>query len=137
MSIHILVTNTDFTAAIQTFSAGAHFGDGTTFKVGQSLPVDVVPSFGLMLTVFECLDAACVPADGAAYLAPGEFLTPGVDPAPILSSITKDSKAIEMDGLGFAMIFNGDVGTAGTVSIDPIDPATLVSSSEVTETIWS
>ena len=41
--------------------------------------------------------------DGAAYLAPGEFLTPGVDPAPIKSSITKDTKTIEMDGLGFAM----------------------------------
>ena len=33
-----------------------------------------------------------------------------------------------MDGLGFAMTFNGDVGTAGTVSVDPIDPATLASS---------
>ena len=126
--------STDFTGALQTFSAGTHFGDGTTFKVGQSLPADIVPSFGLMLSAFECLDAACVPADGTAYLAPGEFLTPGVDPAPILSSITKDSKSIEMDGLGFAMTFNGDVSTAGTVSIDPIDPATLVSSSEVTET---
>ena len=68
------------------------------------------------------------------YLAPGEFLTPGVDPDPILTAITKDSKAIEMDGLGFAMTFNGDVAIAGTVSVDPIDPATLVSSTEVTTT---
>ena len=126
--------STDFTGATQTFKAGAHFGDGTTFAVGQSLPADVVPSFGLMLSAFTCVDATCVPGDADAYLAPGEFLTPGVDPDPIKSTITKDSKSIEMDGLGFAMTFNGDVGTAGTVSVDPIDPATLVGSSEVTAT---
>jgi len=126
--------DTDFTGAEQVFKQGAHFGDGTTFKVGQDLPADVVPPFGLMLTAFECLDAACIPDDGAAYLAPGEFLTPGVDPDPIFTAITKDSKAIEMDGLGFAMTFNGDVAIAGTVSVDPIDPATLVSSTEVTTT---
>jgi hypothetical protein len=39
-----------------------------------------------------------------------------------------------MDGLGFAMTFNGDISTAGTVTVDPIDPATLVGSSEVTAT---
>ena len=62
-----------------------------------------------------------------AYLAPGEFLTPGVDPAVIyLVQLQKTQKAIEMDGLGFAMTFNGDVATAGTVSVDPIDPATLI-----------
>ena len=78
-----------------------------------------------------CSDAQA----GAAYLAPGEFLTPGVDPAPVLkSSITKDTKTIEMDGLGFAMAFNGTVSTPGTVSIDPIDPATLTNSTEVTTT---
>ena len=126
--------NTDFTAAVQTFSTGAAFGDGTTFKVGQELPADIVPPFGLMLSAYTCTTASCTDAPASAFLAPGEFLTPGVDPAPILSSITKDSKAIEMDGLGFAMTFNGDVSTAGTVSVDPIDPAQLVSSSEVTET---
>jgi hypothetical protein len=126
--------NTDFTGATQTFKAGAHFGDGTTFAVGQALPADVVPSFGLMLSSFTCVDATCVPSDADAYLAPGEFLTPGVDPDPIKSTITKDSKSIEMDGLGFAMTFNGDVSTAGTVSVDPIDPGTLVGSSEVTAT---
>ena len=110
------------------------FGDGTTFKVGQELPADIVPPFGLMLSAYTCTTAACTDAPASAFLAPGEFLTPGVDPAPILGSITKDSKAIEMDGLGFAMTFNGDVATAGTVSIDPIDPAQLVSSSEVTTT---
>jgi len=126
--------NTDFTAAVQTFATGAAFGDGTTFKVGQELPADIVPPFGLMLSAYTCTTASCTDAPASAFLAPGEFLTPGVDPAPILSSITKDSKAIEMDGLGFAMTFNGDVSTAGTVSVDPIDPAQLVSSSEVTET---
>ncbi|MCS5645537.1 MAG: hypothetical protein NZ838_05390, partial [Candidatus Marinimicrobia bacterium] len=126
--------NTDFTGATQTFKAGAHFGDGTTFAVGQSLPTSIVPPFGLMLSTFSCLDATCIPGDPDAYLAPGEFLTPGVDPDPISSTITKDSKSIEMDGLGFAMTFNGDVSTAGTVSVDPIDPATLVGSNEVTTT---
>ena len=120
--------NTDFTAMIQTFSEGAHFGDGTTFKVGQELPADIVPPFGLMLSAHTCTTAACTDAPASAFLAPGEFLTPGVDPDPISSSITKDSKAIEMDGLGFAMTFNGTVGTAGTVTTDPIDPATLTSS---------
>ena len=121
--------NSDFTAMIQSFKEGAHFGDGTTFAVGQELPADVVPPFGLMLSAFECLDAACVPADGSKFLAPGEYLTPGTDPDPIASSITKDSKAIEMDGLGFAMTFNETVSTAGTVTTDPIDPATLTASS--------
>ena len=120
--------NTDFTAMLQTFSEGAHFGDGTTFKVGQELPADIVPPFGLMLSAHTCTTAACTDAPASAYLAPGEFLSPGVDPDPISSSITKDSKAIEMDGLGFAMTFNGTVGTAGTVTTDPIDPATLTSS---------
>ena len=120
--------NTDFTAMIQTFAEGAHFGDGTTFKVGQELPADIVPPFGLMLSAHTCTTAACTDAPASAFLAPGEFLTPGVDPDPISSSITKDSKAIEMDGLGFAMTFNGTVGTAGTVTTDPIDPATLTSS---------
>jgi len=126
--------STDFTGAVQTFKAGAHFGDGTTFAVGQPLPAATVPSFGLMLSAFTCEDAACIPSDADAYLAPGEFLTPGVDPDPIASTITKDSKSIEMDGLGFAMTFNGDVSTAGTVTVDPIDPATLVGSNEVTTT---
>ena len=123
--------NTDFTAMIQSFKEGAHFGDGTTFAVGQELPADVVPPFGLMLSAFECLDAACVPADGSKFLAPGEYLAPGTDPDPISSSITKDSKAIEMDGLGFAMTFNETVSTAGTVTTDPIDPATLTNSTAV------
>jgi len=126
--------STDFTGAVQTFKAGAHFGDGTTFAVGQPLPAATVPSFGLMLSAFTCEDAACIPSDADAYLAPGEFLTPGVDPDPIASTITKDSKSIEMDGLGFAMTFNGDVSTAGTVTVDPIDPSTLVGSNEVTAT---
>ena len=125
---------TDFTAAVQTFKEGMAFGDGTTFAVGQPLPAATVPPFGLMLSAYTCTTAACTDAPASAFLAPGEFLTPGVDPDPILGSITKDSKAIEMDGLGFAMTFNGDVSTAGTVSVDPIDPAQLVSSSEVTET---
>jgi hypothetical protein len=126
--------NTDFTAFLQTFAEGAHFGDGTTFKVGQELPVDVVPPFGLMLSAFTCTTAACTDAPASAYLAPGEFLTPGVDPDPISSSITKDSKSIEMDGLGFAMTFNGTVGTAGTITTDPIDPATLTTSSAAATT---
>jgi len=120
--------NTDFTAMLQTFAEGAHFGDGTTFKVGQELPADIIPPFGLMLTAHTCTTAACTDAPASAYLAPGEFLSPGVDPDPISSSITKDSKAIEMDGLGFAMTFNGTVGTAGTVTTDPIDPAKLSNS---------
>jgi len=120
--------NSDFTAMIQTFAEGAHFGDGTTFKVGQELPADVVPPFGLMLSAHTCTTAACTDAPAGSYLAPGEFLSPGVDPDPISSSITKDSKAIEMDGLGFAMEFNGTVGTAGTITTDPIDPATLSNS---------
>ncbi|MDP6587261.1 MAG: hypothetical protein QF535_21610, partial [Anaerolineales bacterium] len=120
--------NTDFTAMIQTFAEGAHFGDGTTFKVGQELPADVVPPFGLMLTAHTCTTASCTDAPASAFLAPGEYLTPGTDPDPISSSITKDSKAIEMDGLGFAMAFNETVSTAGTVTTDPIDPATLTAS---------
>ena len=127
--------NTDFTAMIQTFAEGAHFGDGTTFKVGQELPADVVPPFGLMLSAHTCATAACTDAPASAFLAPGEFLPPGTDPDPIASSITKDSKAIEMDGLGFAMEFNGTVGTAGTITTDPIDPATLTTSSAVDGTI--
>ena len=123
---------TDFTAAVQSFKEGMAFGDGTTFAVGQPLPAATVPPFGLMLSAYTCTTAACTDAPASAFLAPGEFLTPGVDPDPILGSITKDSKAIEMDGLGFAMTFNGDVSAAGTVSVDPIDPAQLVSSSEVT-----
>ena len=87
-----------------------------------------------MLSAFTCTTAACDEAPASAFLAPGEFLTPGVDPDPISSSITKDSKAIEMDGLGFAMTFNGTVGTAGTVTTDPIDPATLTTSSAVSGT---
>jgi hypothetical protein len=126
--------NTDFTAFVQTFKAGAHFGDGTTFKVGQEMPADTVPSYGLMLEAFTCTDTACVPPSASAYLAPGEFLNPGVDPDPISSSITKDSNAIQMDGLGFAMTFNGAVGTAGTITTDPIDPATLTQSSSMSTT---
>ena len=126
--------NSDFTAMIQTFAEGAHFGDGTTFKVGQELPADVIPPFGLMLSAYTCTTAACTDAPASAFLAPGEFLSPGTDPDPIASSITKDSKAIEMDGLGFAMEFNGTVGTAGTVTTDPIDPATLTNSSSVAGT---
>ena len=126
--------NTDFTGATQTFATGAHFGDGTTFAVGQSLPPSIVPPFGLMLSTFSCLDETCVPSDADLFLAPGEYLTPGVDPDPISSTITKTSKSIEMDGLGFAMTFNGDVSIAGTVSVDPIDPATLVGSSAVDAT---
>ena len=125
--------STDFTGATQTFQPGAHFGDGTTFAVGQALPTATVPPFGLMLEAFSCVDTACVPADADAYLAPGEFLTPGVDPDPIKSTITKDNKSIEMDGLGFAMTFNGTVSTSGTVSVDPIDPATLPNSSATTD----
>ena len=124
--------STDFTGAAQTFKPGAHFGDGTTFAVGQALPTATVPPFGLMLSAFSCLDATCIPADADLYLAPGEFLTPGVDPDPIKSTITKDNKSIEMDGLGFAMTFNGDVSTSGTVSVDPIDPANIPNSTATT-----
>lgn len=119
--------NTDFTGQTQTFSEGTTFGSGSTFAVGQVMPLNTIPPSGLMLEAFTCVDTACVPPAGN-ILAPGEFLTPGTDPAAILTSLTSSSPSVSIPGLGFVMNFT-TVGATGKTSVDPIDPAALPGSS--------
>ncbi|NWJ21123.1 hypothetical protein HX849_01225 [Marine Group I thaumarchaeote] len=115
--------NSDFTSDIQTFLEGTTFGSGTTFKVGQVLPLNTVPSAGLMLSPFTCVDAACVPPAGN-LLKPGEFLSPGTDPAAIKTSLSSSDPSVSIPGLGFIMNFTTVSGT-GITSVDPINPAAL------------
>jgi len=120
--------NTDFTNKKQTFLEGTTFGTGTTFKTDQVIPLNTVPSYGLMLSAFTCLDAACKPANADTYLAPGEFLTPGTDPVAIKTSLSSSDPSVSIPGLGFVMNFTTVSGT-GNTSVDPIDPAALPGSS--------
>ena len=81
-----------------------------------------------MLSPFTCVDAACVPPAGN-LLAPGEFLTPGTDPAAIKTSLSSSDPSVSIPGLGFIMNFTTVSGT-GNTSVDPIDPAALPGSSD-------
>ena len=110
----------DFTALAQTFSEGTSFGPDTTFAVGQELPLNTVPDYGMLLETFTCSDAACV-APSSAYLPPGGLLAPGKDPAAISSSLTTTDPSVSITGLGFIMNFT-TVGANGNTSVDPIDP---------------
>jgi len=120
--------NTDFTSKTQTFLEGTTFGVGTTFAVDQIIPLNSVPSAGLMLAPFTCVDAACVPP-ASSILAPGKFLSPGTDPAAIKTSLTSSSPSVSIPGLGFIMNFTTVSGT-GNTSVDPIDPSALPGSSD-------
>ena len=122
--------NTDFTAlSTFEFKEGTAFGAGTTFATDQVIPLNTVPSFGLMLEAFTCLDAACKPTTGDVYLAPGEFLSPGTDPAAIQTSLSSSDPSVSIPGLGFVMNFTTVSGT-GTTSVDPIDPSALPGSGD-------
>jgi len=119
---------TDFTAAAQTFATGTSFGSGTTFSTsGQSLVAGTIPSFGVMLDSFACDTASCLPSDTSKFLAPGDFLTSGVDPVPTYTKVKPTDKTLSLDGLGLTMIFE-TVSTAGTVKTDLYDPALIPSS---------
>lgn len=121
--------NTDFTNVAQTFTAGTSFGEGTTFKNdgSQSLPAGTIPSFGVMLDSFTCDTASCLPSDASKFLAPGDLLAPGTDPAASYTKIKPDEKTLTIDGLGLTMTFD-TVSTTGTVKTDLYDPALIPSS---------
>ena len=121
-------TATDFTALAQTFAEGTTFGADTTFAVGQVMPLDTVPSHGMMLAPYTCEDAACVPP-ASLMLAPGEFIPPGTDPAAVSSSVSADDPSVSIPGLGFTMNFTSVSGT-GKTTVDPIDPNNLPGSAD-------
>ena len=121
--------NTDFTSIIQTFSEGTSFGAGTTFKSDgtQTLPTGTIPSFGVMLDSFACDSASCLPSDTSKFLAPGDLLASGTDPAASYTKVKPTDKTLTIDGLGLTMTFD-TVSTAGTVKTDLYDPALIPSS---------
>ena len=45
------------------------------------MPAGTAPPYGMLLAPITCTDADCIP-DPSAYLAPGQLLPPGIDPAP-------------------------------------------------------
>lgn len=121
--------NTDFTNRNDfLFLDGTTFGPGTTFNIGQRLPANTIPSAGLLLSPFTCVDEACVPTDDT-LLKPGEFLAPGTDPVAIETSLTSSDPSVSIPGLGFIMNFTTVSGT-GTTSVDPMNPGALPGSSE-------
>ena len=82
----------------------------------------------MMLGPYTCEDSDCIP-DESLYLAPGELLPPGVDPAPIVNYITGSNSTFTNPGLGFEMAF-GSVTKDGKVNVDLQDPATVPGTSE-------
>ena len=120
--------STDFTDMIQTFKEGTAFGGGTSFTDGQELPTGTIPSFGVMLEAFTCVDAACKPTDSSKYLPPGGLLTAGVDPAASYTSISSDDTGFTVDGLGISMTFS-TISTKGTIKTDLYDPTDVPASS--------
>ncbi len=123
--------NTNFGSQEHVFIAGSSFGSGTTFIIDQDIPLGVVPSYGLLLQNIVCgtntSGSTCVPDDAALYLAPGELLAPGTDPAAVSHAISADDDVFSITGLGITLDF-GTVTTAGNIDVDPIDPATLTTS---------
>ena len=77
----------------------------------------------MMLGPYTCEDSDCIP-DESLYLAPGQLLLPGVDPAPIINYITGSNSTFANPGLGFEMSF-GSVTKDGKVNVDLQDPATV------------
>ena len=131
--MHFGDTN-DFADKIQTFNEGTSFGDGTIFKDNQSVPINTIPSFGMLLQTITCGTATssetCMPNDATKYLSPGEFLTAGQDPAATSISISKNNKGFSVDGIGLEMTF-ADITTDGTIESDLYDPANIPSSTLV------
>ena len=127
--------NTNFGDTEHTFSIGTTFGLGTDWLSGQDLPLGVVPEYGLLLENIVCgtdTTGKCVP-DASKYLAPGELLAPGIDPAAVSHAISADDDLFSLIGLGITLDF-ATVTTAGNIDIDPIDPATLTTSTAGTAT---
>jgi len=127
----------DFTGKIQTFKEGTSFGAGTTFKDAQKIPINTIPSFGIVLEAITCGDDTsadtCIPNDASKYLAPGEFLTPGQDPAATTTSISANDKSFAVEGMGLEMTF-ANVGVDGTITSDLYDPANIPESTAVGST---
>ena len=101
---------------------------GTVFSPNLELPAFVAAPYGLILEPVTCSDENCIP-DDSAYLAPGELLPPGVDPAPIVNYITGSNSTFTNPGLGFEMAFDS-VTKDGKVNVDLQDPATVPGTSE-------
>ncbi|WP_172790412.1 fibronectin type III domain-containing protein [Nitrosopumilus sp. Nsub] len=127
----------DFTGKIQTFMEGTSFGSGTTFKDTQTIPVNTIPAFGVMLEQITCgTDTSantCIPNDASKYLAPGEFLTAGQDPAATSNSISSNDKSFAVEGAGLEMSFASVTGD-GTITSDLYDPANIPASTAVGDT---
>lgn len=118
--------NTNF-GAKQTFYPGTKFDTGSTFIANQPMPANVVLPSGLLLSAITCPDASCT-ANASQVLSPGELLTPGTNPDPVDSRISSTDKSITIPGLGFNMTF-GTVSTAGTVSVDLMNPSSVTAAS--------
>ena len=127
----------DFTGKTQTFKEGSSFGAGTTFKDTQTMPLNTIPAFGVMLEAVTCgtdtSAGTCIPNDASKYLAPGEFLTAGQDPAATSNSISSNDKSFAVEGAGLEMSF-GTVSGDGTITSDLYDPANIPSSTAVGDT---
>jgi hypothetical protein len=91
------------------------------------MPANVVLPSGLLLSAITCPDTSCT-ATASQVLSPGELLTPGTNPDPIDSQISPNDKSITIPGLGFSMTFD-TVATAGTVSVDLMNPTSVASAS--------
>ncbi len=104
-------------------NAGLALPANTIFSSGVQLPTGTVPPYGILLEPFTCTDANCVPP-ASAYLAPGELIPPGTNPAPTVASITSTNSTVSIPGLGFSMTFNS-VTSDGTISVDLLDPASV------------
>ncbi len=118
----------DFGDTEHTFEIGTSFGKNVEFITGQDIPLGAVPSYGLLLDNIVCgtgtTGATCVPDDASKYLAPGDLLAPGTDPAAVSHAITKDKNDFSITGLGISLDFD-TVTTAGNIDIDPVDPNNL------------
>jgi len=127
----------DFTGKIQTFKEGTSFGTGTTFKDAQTIPINTIPAFGVMLEAITCgTDTSantCITNDPSKYLAPGEFLTAGQDPAATSNSISSNDKSFAVEGSGLEMSFDTVTGD-GTIISDLYDPANIPASTAVGST---
>ena len=127
----------DFTGKTQTFKEGSSFGAGTTFKDTQTMPLNTIPAFGVMLEAVTCgtdtSAGTCIPNDASKYLSPGEFLTAGQDPAATSNSISSNDKSFAVEGAGLEMSF-GTVSGDGTITSDMYDPANIPSSTAVGDT---
>ena len=106
-----------------TLQSGLAMPADSVFSSGLEMPAGTAPPFGMMLGPYTCEDSDCIP-DESLYLAPGELLPPGVDPAPIVNYITGSNSTFANPGLGFEMAF-GSVTKDGKVNVDLQDPATV------------